>query len=210
MKHEPFSAAEAAARLGLDDRQLERLQILVDLLCRWQRHLNLVSTASLTDVWRRHILDSAQLITLLGQPPPSIIDIGSGAGFPGLVLAILSDAAVTLVESDQRKAVFLREAARLTGTTVTVANRRAETLAGVFHAGVITARALAPLPTLLRWAQPLLQPHGRCLLLKGRSLAEELTAAAKTWRMRTIVHPSVSDPDGMILEIRDLVPRHVG
>jgi 16S rRNA (guanine527-N7)-methyltransferase len=199
-----------AARLGLDDCQLERLQILVDLLCRWQRHLNLVSAASLADVWRRHILDSAQLIALLGRPPPSVIDLGSGAGFPGLVLAILSDAAVTLVESDQRKAVFLREAARLTGTTVTVANRRAETLPGVLHAGVITARALAPLPTLLRWALPLLQPHGRCLLLKGRSLPDELTAAAKTWRMQTVVHRSVSDPDGMILEIRDLVPRHVG
>jgi 16S rRNA (guanine527-N7)-methyltransferase len=208
VKQPPLSAADVAALLGINDRRLTRLQILVDFLGRWQASLNLVSAASLEDAWRRHILDSAQLAALFGEPARSIIDLGSGAGFPGLVLAIVTDVAVTLVESDQRKAVFLREAARVTNTAVTVANRRAETLPGVISADIVTARAVAPLPMLLRWAQPLLPPHGRCLLLKGRRLSQELTAAEKEWRMQAIVHPSRSDPDGMIVELRDLVPRH--
>lgn len=208
MKQPPLSAAGVAALLAIDDHRLDRLQVFIDLLRCWQARLNLVSAASLNDVWRRHVLDSAQLAAHLPQPSPSIIDLGSGAGFPGLVLAIISDAPVTLVESDQRKATFLREAARLTDTPVTVANRRAETLPGLLRADVVTARAVAPLPRLLRLAQPLLLPHGRCLLLKGRQLPEELTAAEKAWRMQTILHPSRSDPDGMIVELRILAPRY--
>lgn len=203
---QPLTADAFQKLAGIDDATRERLESFLQLLQKWQPRINLVSRGSLEDSWRRHILDSAQLVPLLPERAPVIVDIGSGAGFPGLVIAIVANRPVHLVDSDVRKCAFLREAARLTGASTTIHNARIERL-GALNADVVTARACAPLPQLLKYAAPLLRPGGRCLFLKGKTAAAELTASAKTWMMQTTRLPSHSDSSGMILVVDDLHPR---
>ncbi len=124
-----------------------------------------------------------------------LVDLGSGAGLPGLVLAILGVPEVHLVENDQRKAAFLREAARISETTVEIHAQRAERV-GPLAADVVTARALAPLPDLLDIAERFLSNHSICLFLKGRGAGDEVTEAAKSWTMDARLEPSRSDPGG--------------
>jgi 16S rRNA (guanine(527)-N(7))-methyltransferase RsmG len=204
VKH-PLGAAGFADAVRATPAQMDRLAVYLDLLLRWQRRINLVGTASLADVWRRHFLDSAQLIPLLPPETPRLLDLGSGAGFPGLVIAIMTDIPVTLVDSDARKCAFLHEAARITAATVDIIPSRIES-APVAAAAVITARALSPLPKLLDYAAPRLAPDGVCLFPKGRSASAELTDAAKTWKMRVASIASRSDPDAMILRINEIAP----
>jgi 16S rRNA (guanine527-N7)-methyltransferase len=217
VKHPPETALtpEAFQALtGADTATLERLQIYLHLLEKWQPRINLVGRGSLDDPWRRHMLDSAQLVPLLPPllpPLPSgetgvIADLGSGAGFPGLVIAILTGRTVHLIDSDARKCAFLREAARLTNASVRVHNARIESL-GALNADVVTARACAPLSQLLAYAAPLLKTGGRCLFLKGKGVAAELTASKKMWMMRVTRLQSRSDPSGTILMVDDLHPR---
>lgn len=187
--------------------QVERLGAYLELLRRWQRRINLVGASTLDDAWRRHFLDSAQLAPLLPPGEPNVIDLGSGAGFPGLVLAILTDARVRLVESDSRKCAFLREAARVTGAQVKIDDTRIESLAPA-ACDVVTARALAPLSRLLAHADKLLAFNGSCLFLKGRGWRAELTEAERTWNMRVTSVQSRSDSTGMILKIDELSERH--
>jgi len=153
--------------LSVSRETLERLQVYVDLLARWNSRINLVSTASLNDVWRRHILDSGQLIQHIDQGAQVLVDLGSGAGLPGLVLGILGVPNVHLVEADQRKAAFLREAARLTKTPATIHATRIEAATPV-PAHVVTARALAPLSVLLEWSSRFVTEATICLFPKGR------------------------------------------
>jgi 16S rRNA (guanine527-N7)-methyltransferase len=176
---------------------------LLDLLAAWNPRINLVAASTLADPWRRHILDSAQLFPLIPPHAAPLLDLGSGAGFPGLVLAILGAEDVHLVESDQRKCAFLREAARVTGAKVQIHAQRAETLAFP-GAAVITARALAPLPKLLDIAEPFLLPHSICLFLKGKGVEEELTEARKAWKMAVRLLPSRSDERGAVLVLEAL------
>ncbi|MCB2054086.1 MAG: 16S rRNA (guanine(527)-N(7))-methyltransferase RsmG [Geminicoccaceae bacterium] len=204
---EPLAPDEFRRALGPDldvsRETLERLEAYWALLLRWQPRINLVGKATLSDPWRRHMLDSAQLLSFVPSNTAHLLDMGSGAGFPGLVLAILGVERVSLVEADQRKAAFLREAARVAGCTgATVFARRLEDLDEI--APVVTARALAPLPRLLDWAHGRLAPNGRCLFLKGRQVADELTAAEEQWTMRARVAKSCSDPDGRILIIDEV------
>jgi len=182
---------------------LEKLEDYVALLRKWQATINLVAQSTLNDVWRRHILDSAQLFPLISKSHGPIVDLGSGAGFPGLVLAILGAGEVRLRESDSRKCVFMREVIRKTHATAIVEEGRVESLPAV-RARIVTARALAPLDTLLSFAQPLLVSDGYCLFLKGQSAEEELTHARKGWKMRVEIFPSQSDSAGRILKIGDL------
>jgi len=154
------------------------------------------------------MLDSAQLVPLLPKGTDlRVVDLGSGAGFPGLVLAILSPARVELVESDARKCAFLAEAARITGVRSVIHNRRIETLPPL-GADVTTARALAPLPALLAMAARVLAPQGIGLFLKRRSVEAELTESARTWKMRVTRQPSRSDDSGVILKLEDIARRH--
>lgn len=183
----------------------DRLALYAELLRKWQPRINLIGPATLPDLWRRHILDSAQLFPLLPDGTPRLIDLGSGAGFPGLVLAILGVPEVHLVESDQRKGAFLREVARQTGAPVTVHTARIESVTGL-AAPVVTARALAALPKLLSWAAPLLTENGQCLFLKGQNVDEELTAARKIWIFQEDHFPSQSDPSGVVLRLREVRP----
>lgn len=206
MKH-PLDAAAFATLINVTPEQTQRLEAFLNILHRWQRRINLVGSSTMEDPWRRHVLDSAQLVALLPPAARSLVDLGSGAGFPGLVLAILTNVPVTLVEADERKCAFLAEAARNTGTSVTILTRRIES-ASETVADVVTARALAPLPRLLDYALKWLAPNGICLFLKGRGVAAELTEAEKTWKMRADSIPSQSDPDAMILRI-DQISRRV-
>jgi 16S rRNA (guanine527-N7)-methyltransferase len=192
-----------AARTGVSRETLERLGLYADLLTRWQARINLVGPQTINDLWARHMLDSAQLARLLPPSARRLADLGSGAGFPGLVLAILGAPDVHLVESDGRKCAFLREAARLTAAPVTILTRRIEQIAPL-GADIITARALAPLDRLLDWAVPHLAPGGICLFLKGRGVEDELTQARKEWTLAADRVPSLTDPDSVVLQIHEV------
>lgn len=195
---QPLGAEGFAAAVPVSRETLERLARYVDLLERWQKAINLVGRSTLADPWRRHLLDSAQLMRFLDDRPGPVVDLGSGAGLPGLVLAIMGTPSVHLVEADRRKAQFLREAARqLQLANVTVHAARIETLS--LEADVVTARALAPLAKLLELAGPLLAPGGRLMLLKGRSADIEIAEAEQRWTMRVSVQPSLADPEGRVL-----------
>jgi len=199
----PLTPGDSGAVLGVSRETLERLERYVDLLRSWNSRINLVSAESLRDVWRRHILDSGQLFRHLPGSARNLVDLGSGAGLPGLVLAIMGAPAVHLIESDQRKAAFLREAARVTAAAVTVHAARSDQVPS-FPADAITARALAPLPKLLEMAAPFLGPRTLCLFLKGGDVERELTAARQGWIMNLQVMVSESDPTGHILRLEEL------
>jgi len=180
----------------------------VALLRRWQSTINLIAPSTLEHLWDRHIFDSAQLLPLLPEslsPARPLIDLGSGAGFPGLVLAVLGVAPVHLVERDQRKAAFLREAIRVTGAAATVHAVDVSALR-LPLAGAITARALAPLPELLRLAVPLLATEGVLIAPKGKEAQQELTAARAKWNMQAVCAVSLTDPRATILSLRALSP----
>ena len=182
---------------------LEKLQIYNMLLHKWQRAINLVSRQSLGDSGRRHFLDSAQLFPLIPEKAQSLLDIGTGAGFPGMVLAIMGALNVELVESDERKCLFLREVSRETSTEVTVTNDRIENLAPR-KVDVVTSRACAPLNVLLGYAQPYLGQSTVCLFPKGRAVEEELTTAIKRWNMRYTLIDSVSDSAARIVRLEGI------
>jgi 16S rRNA (guanine(527)-N(7))-methyltransferase RsmG len=184
----------------------EKLRAFVDLLLRWNRRINLVSAKSAEDVWRRHVSDSLQLLPLLPPGSTSLLDIGSGAGFPGLVLAMATGSEVSLVEADKRKAAFLADAsARLGLTAVKVHAERIED-AALPKARLLTARALAPLPELLRYAHTLLSPDGTALFPKGRAAERELEAASRDWTMRVERFTSRTDPSSTIFRISEVRP----
>lgn len=201
---EPFRPADFAARTGVSRETLARLKAYIGLLEDWNARHNLVSAKSLADVWRRHIWDSAQLLPFIPSSAKTLADLGSGAGFPGLVLAELlrGRVTVTLFEATRKKADFLRAAADRMGLVVEISNNRIESAAAKSF-DVVTARALAPLDVLLGYAQQFAGRGTVCLFLKGQSLAAELTQARKSWRMKAFQHQSVTDPSGAILEVRE-------
>lgn len=201
---------EFAQQADVPRETLAQLVVYKELLESTQVRLNLVGPATLPDAWNRHFFDSAQLLPLIPKTARRLVDLGSGAGFPGLVLAILAPRLeVHLVEGNRHKAGFLAEVARKTGAARRViihATRIAHAtpkLAG--SADVVTARALAELEDLLGLAAPLLKRDGIALLPKGAKAEAELTRANKKWKMRVERIPSRSDPSGTIFRISDLV-----
>jgi len=202
---EPLTAAAFAARCDVSRETLDRLRRYDELLRRWQNAINLVSAASLTDVWRRHFWDSAQLLPLIPADARSLLDVGSGAGFPGLVLAILGVKGVTLVESDGRKCAFLREVARETGAAVTIHAERVERLSDrIPPPDIITSRAVASLDLLLDRIKLYITPNTICLFHKGRRVDGEIEQARKRWTMQLEKIPSETDPSGVILKLEDI------
>jgi 16S rRNA (guanine527-N7)-methyltransferase len=175
----------------------------VELLLRWNARLNLIARRDEPRIWDRHIADSLQLAALMQPRPDRAIDLGSGGGFPGLALSLATGVPFDLIEADQRKAAFLREAARVTKAPVQIHPVRIEA-ANIAPAPLITARALAPLPKLLRLAAPLLAPGGTCLFMKGANASAELTHAATEWHMQVETLPSRTAPGSCILRITDL------
>ena len=198
-----MTPSDFQAKSGVSRETLRRLTIYADLLTKWQAKINLVGPETLPDLWSRHMLDSAQLLPLIPPNAKRLVDLGSGAGFPGLVLAVMGAPDVHLVESDQRKCAFLREAARLTGTNVTIHAKRIEQVAPL-EADVVTARALAPLGKLLDWAFPHLAKGGECLFLKGRGADDELTATTKEWNIALDRIVSLTDPASLVLQLREV------
>lgn len=189
---------------GVSRETAARLEAYSDLLARWQRRINLVSTASLADRWRRHFLDAAQLAPLIAGPPRRIADIGSGAGFPGLVLALMGLGPVDLIESDGRKCAFLSEAVRITGALARVVHARAENASLDAPAQVITARGFGPIERILAAAAPIADQATIYLLPRGRNASERLTGSSKDTNMRIERYASITEPGGVILRLTEV------
>ena len=228
---DPADRARALALTPVSRETTERLDRFVALLLAWQRTTNLIAPSTIPHIWTRHVADSLQLLDLAntaaqkrasgrGQGPEHghvWLDIGSGAGFPGLIIACaLADipgSAVHLVESNAKKAAFLREAQRVTGAPAVVHAGRIEKVAlTLTQVDIVTARAVAPLKTLLGWCLPLLgTSRATALFLKGQHAELELAEAARawkeTWNMTATLVPSRTDPAGRIVVIRDVVRR---
>lgn len=204
MPHESPLGPEGFARIFPVSREtLSRLEAYADLLTRWSAQINLVGRDTLADLWRRHILDSAQLHALVPSRAQNLIDLGSGAGLPGLVLSILGVPGVELIEADSRKSAFLREAARVTAAEVTIRPCRIQAVPS-HPTDIVTARACAPLDRLLDLAERFVAPHTLCLFPKGARFQEELTAARKRWTMNVSVEQSRSDRRGVILRLQQV------
>ncbi|HKY19417.1 MAG TPA: 16S rRNA (guanine(527)-N(7))-methyltransferase RsmG [Rhizomicrobium sp.] len=204
-----FGPEEFAAKAGVSRETLSRLKAYADLLTDWNARHNLVAKSTLPDLWHRHIWDSAQLVSLVPAQARTLADLGSGAGFPGLVLAaLLPSVSVTLHEATTKKCAFLQAAAARMGLAVTVRNARIEDLPP-YPFDVVTARALAPLPRLLEYAHRFTNPNSVCIFLKGQNVGPELTEAHKCWNMKVSQVPSQTDPSGAIVTVRELGFRHV-
>jgi 16S rRNA (guanine527-N7)-methyltransferase len=212
MERPAIATPEDFARaFGVSRETVERLKAYEALLKQWQKTINLVAPSTLPDIWHRHFADSAQLLALA---PPAVerwLDLGSGAGFPGLVLAILlaerGSGRMTLIESDTRKAAFLAEVARRVGVPVDIRGTRIEKTATQAKLGpvdVVTARALAPLPRLLDLSAPFFSGPTMGQFLKGREAEAEVDAARKLWDFEPELHQSLTDASGRIVVIRAL------
>ena len=204
MQHEPRLGPQGFADIVPVSREtLAQLEAYTELLTRWSARINLVGRDTIADIWRRHILDSAQLRAFVPDRMRSVIDLGSGAGLPGLVLAILGVPGVELVEADSRKCAFLREAIRITETAAIIRPCRIEAVPR-HPVDVVTARACAPLDRLLGLAERFLSPGSECLFLKGERVEEELTLARKHWTMTESAYQSRSDPRGVVLRLQQV------
>lgn len=185
----------------------QRLDTFIDLLRTWQNTTNLIAPSTIQTIWSRHVADSLQLLQY-AQNTKTWVDLGSGGGFPGMVIACALEppAVVHLVESNAKKAAFLREAARVTGAPAKIHNQRIEEFNKQFqgHADIVTARALAPLAELLGFCAPHIKMGAQALLLKGQDIADELTEAAKYWKIDAELKESLTDPKGRILVVRNL------
>jgi len=188
------------------DHQTERLHIYAALLEKWQGAVNLVAPDTLPIIWQRHFADSAQLLRLI-EVPAKCVDFGTGAGFPGMVLAIiLADRGceMHLVESNARKCAFLRNVARETATPVEIHNARIEEILArgtVTNANVVMARGVAPLTRLIGLSEPLMAAGAAGVFPKGRRADAEVVEARKAWTFELRSHPSVTDSGGQVLEI---------
>ncbi len=202
------AAVEAflAALPDVSRETVSRLDAYADLLTTWQARINLVARSTVPHLWTRHFLDSAQLWPLIGDRTGTLVDLGSGAGFPGLVLAAMGHPAVTLIESDARKCAFLRQVAADLSLPVTILTQRIEAVAAG-SAATVTARALAPLPRLLPLAARLAGSDTLCLFLKGRQASEEIAAVEGEWHADISVIPSMTDDEGAIVRLAGLTRR---
>ena len=205
----------AALALTPVSRETEqRLDRYVALLAEWQAKTNLIAPSTLPHLWTRHIADSLQLLDL-APDARTWIDLGSGGGFPGIVLAcVLADrpgARIDLVERNAKKAAFLREALRITGGAGEVHHRDIVDYVDRSSAPVdcVTARALAPLHQLLGFAEPLVRNGAKALFLKGQDVESELTEATKYWTIQSVLHPSRSGGDGCVVEVAGIVRRNI-
>jgi len=202
-RESPLGPQRFAELFPVSRETLARLEAYAELLTRWSARINLVGRDTLPDLWRRHILDSAQLYRFVPGSAQSLIDLGSGAGLPGLILAILGIPGAELVEADSRKAAFLHEAARVTGAEVAIRSCRIQAMPP-HPVDVITARACAPLDRLVDMAAPFLAPDTVCLFPKGERHNEELTLARKAWTMDASVEQSLSDRRGVVLRLQQV------
>ncbi|QCE33004.1 16S rRNA (guanine(527)-N(7))-methyltransferase RsmG [Acetobacteraceae bacterium] len=179
----------------------QRLKQFEEITQEWNKKINLVSHKDVEHLWERHIKDSLRIVPLIPKNV-AVNDLGSGGGFPGVIIAIANDNPVTMIESDQRKCAFLREASRLCGAKTKIVPSRLEEVKAP-PAPVVTARALAPLPRLLEWAAPFLEEGGTCLFFKGRNAADEIKNSYKDWDFQLETFQKKGD-EGVILKITHL------
>ncbi|MGV6810820.1 MAG: 16S rRNA (guanine(527)-N(7))-methyltransferase RsmG [Brevirhabdus sp.] len=199
--------SRADAVLDVSRETQERLETYINLLRKWNPAINLVSRSTLEEAWTRHIVDSAQLMEL-APVGADWADLGSGGGFPGMVCAIIGaetrpETRFMLVESDQRKSTFLRNVSRETGVKVDVIAKRIESV-DPLRADILSARALAPLDRLLQFAERHLSKNGTCLFPKGENWRREVDEALERWAFESVETSSRTDPDSMILSIKDI------
>ncbi len=194
-------------RFNVSRESFDRLQILAKLILEWQKHINLISAATIPELWKRHILDSVQLIPLIPQTVTAIADLGSGAGFPGLVLAAAQPATVHMYEANSKKAAFLSEALRQMKCAGVVHRQRLQPLQAPLKmptVQLVTARAFAPLPLLLSLAEPFMRQGAEGLFHKGQDVDHELDEAATAWTISYSKFPSVTDSQSVILSVKEL------
>lgn len=203
------SAKEDFARqFDVSRETIEKLEVYATLLRKWTKRINLVAPGTVEVLWERHFTDSAQILKIAPDNATKWVDLGSGGGFPGAVIALMAttarpDLAMTLIESDQRKAAFLRAVARETNTKLNVLAERAEA-AKPSRADVVTARALAPLDLLLGYVSHHISEDGIALLPKGANASSEVELARKTWSFICESIPSMTDNQAAILKIGDI------
>ena len=206
------------AAFDVSRETMERLETYAALLAKWQETINLVAPSTLDDIWHRHFADSAQLLRLAPENARTWVDLGSGAGFPGLLLAIMlaetsPESKVTLIESDSRKCAFLREVARQTAVPVDIVAERIETAANRSRfdsVDVVTARALAPLERLFAYMVPIFSSKSKALLLKGKASEDEIEQAGRTWKFHVERRRSLTEPEASVLVISDLKAKPEG
>jgi len=200
--------SETWARLGVSRESLARLEVLVSVLGRWQKRINLIAPSTLAEIWNRHILDSAQLLPLIPKGVEAIADLGSGGGFPSLVLAAIQPAKVHLYESNAKKVAFLEEALRQMKVEAVVHCQRLqlrEAPQNMPKVQLVTARAFAPLSELLAYAEPFMAQGATGLFHKGQDVDAELTQAAKSWKITAQKHSSLTDSKAVILDVKEII-----
>ncbi len=202
-----FIAEDVLQRLNVSRESLARLDTYVQLLLAWQAKINLIGPSTVEDVWKRHVLDALQLLPLMDPNTKTVADLGSGAGIPGLILAIAGGYETYLYESNGKKVAFLREAIRQTKANARVYQVRLEALEENLPPNFpqyVTARALAPLEKLIPLALPLLHRGAIGLFHKGQDVDIELDRATKSWKIGAIKHTSITDSNGTILEVKEI------
>ncbi len=205
-----YGVSDFAQEVDVSRETLEKLSAYANDLAKWQKAKNLVANSTLDDRWRRHFLDSAQLFPLIKNSAAGghnrVLDIGSGAGFPGLVLSIMGLGHVELVESNGRKCVFMNQIIRKTGAAAIAVNDRIEAYEPKPF-DIITSRACAKVGQLIEWGEPFMSLHTEMWLLKGEGAEEELTQASASWNMSIQRFASKSSPDGVILRLYNIKRR---
>jgi 16S rRNA (guanine527-N7)-methyltransferase len=206
-----FGPEEVIRGIRVSRETIFRISEYLRVLGQWRERINLIGPGEGRHLWRRHVLDSLQLLENISASDKSLADLGSGAGFPGLVLACAlaerEGASVALIEKSVRKSQFLEAAIREVGLPARVLNQRLEVEGEATRFDLVTARALAPLPRLLGYAHEWLKPSGKALLMKGRDAAAEVAEARETWDFDLTLTPSLTSPEGQILSISALAPR---
>lgn len=197
---------EFCDRFFVSRETFEKLECYQALLLKWQRRINLISPNTVADIWQRHILDSCQLYPLIKDKAGRVVDLGSGAGLPGIILAILGCSDIHLVESDTRKCQFLKESSREIGLDILIHNDRIEKTS-LGNVAYITARALKSLDQLLNWSRHLLTPSTICLFPKGKNYAKELEDVQRLWQFKYEIMPSTIDESGIVLIVKQIQPR---
>lgn len=196
------------ANLDVSRETIEKLEHFVDLTLKWNPRINLIAKSTISDIWERHIVDSAQLFGLIPSQPKTWLDIGSGGGFPGIVLAAIAaekspHTLFTMIESDQRKAAFLRTAVRELSLSATVIAERVEQ-AEPQRADIVSARALSSLSELFPHILRHMRTTGSAILPKGKAYQDEINIAQADWRFEVTAHPSMTDAQARILVVKDI------
>ena len=188
----------------------KKFEIFIEVLLKWQKSVNLISNSTINTIWKRHFLDSAQLYTYSQDIKGNILDIGSGAGFPGMILAMMGNNNVNLIESDQKKCIFMREVARLTNTKVKIYNCRIEDL-DYMKPELIISRALAPLSKLIEYVDNHMNKNieenkatPKLLFLKGKNYNNEIYDLLKIRKLEIEIFPSITDDFGKVLYIKNI------